>query len=227
MQGQEGVSLACNCAQRRHSELVNLRALAGPTAVSRAELVTSAIPSGARVSGATADAVVTIDAVEHRRRAGLAGVDDLGLLDALMDLPIGAEVPVYHIGAVARAHLRASPPGCVDWLSAGAVVRRLLVPAATVELIVVRADCWPRGLARAAAFEPFATRVVLLQCQPRAVADIAWEADAAGVGLWLRQTDGEITEIVPPAPFVRRYVKPAGWRFTERAYTAWVNATSR
>ena len=112
MQGQEGVSLACNCAQRRHSELMNLRALAGPTAVSRAELVTSAIPSGARVSGATADAVVTIDAVEHRRRAGLAGVDDLGLLDALMDLPISADVLVDHIGVVARAHLRASPPGC-------------------------------------------------------------------------------------------------------------------
>ena len=221
------MSSARNCAQEGTVSHMNLRALAGPTAVSRAELVTSAIPSGARVSGATAGAVVRIDAVEHRRRAGLAGVDDLGLLDALMDLPIGAEVPVYHIGAVARAHLRASPPGCVDWLAAGAVVRRLLVPAATVELIVVRTDRWPRGLARAAAFEPFATRVVLLQCQPRAVADIAWEADAAGVGLWLRQTDGEITEIVPPAPFVRRYVKPAGWRFTERAYTAWVNATSR
>ena len=76
------------------------------------------------------------------------------------------------------------------------------------------------------AFEPFGTRVVLLDACPRA-AEFAWEADAAGVGLWIRERDGQIIQVVPPAPFVRRYAKPAGWRFTERAYTAWINATTR
>lgn len=185
-----------------------------------------AVPSGARVSGAVADAVVTVDAIEDQRRAGLGlvGVADLGLLDALMCLPVGEAIPVADLGPVASAHLRAAPAGCVEWLDGGTRVRRLLVPAATVELVVVRCGRWRSGLLRAAAFEPFATRVVLLERPPRALHDIAWEADGAGVGLWVRHLDTEIVEVVAPAPFVRRYVKPAGWRFAERAYTAWIAA---
>lgn len=210
---------------------------AGRCGVSPAALAVAAVKSAARVAGAVADAVLVVDDVEAARRIrfGLRGVSDLGLLDALMCLPVGAPVAVDDLSPVSRSRLRAAPAGCVEWLAGGTRVRRLLTPALTVDLVVVRAGTWRAGLLRAAAFEPFATRVVLLPCEPRTLRDIAWQADAAGIGLWIGQADedrpmdtpaaeagtGEVVQVVGPAPFVRRYVKPAGWRFTERAYTTW------
>lgn len=198
--------------------------------------VTAAIEGAARVAGGVADAVLAVDAVEaaRRRDVGTGGVGDLALLDTLMCLPVGCPVATDDLTALSRARLRAAPPGCVEWLDEAAVVVRWLVPAVNVELVVVRSATWRAGLLRASAFEPFATRVVLLDRPPRALHQAAWEADAAGVGLWLStagtatgceaETLGEVQQVVAPAPFVRRYVKPAGWRFTERAYAAWAAA---
>jgi hypothetical protein len=144
-----------------------------------------------------------------------------------MCLPLGDAVAVADLGPTSLRRLRAAPRGCVEWSDDGARVRRLLTPAARVRLVVVRAATWRRGLLRASAFEPFATRVVLLPRAPGRLHEITWEADAAGVGLWSSETgtaDGPgapVTEIVAPVPFVCRYVKPAGWRFRERAFAAW------
>lgn len=210
---------------------MDLRAVASRAELrSPAELVAAALPSAARVSGGIADAVVQVDQGEHVRRSQLgltAGVEDLDLLDALMCLPLDHAVAVDDLGVVEMAHLRACPPGCVEWTDNGRRVLRRLLPAATVELVVVQAERWRGGLRRAAAFEPFAARVVVLDRPPHTLADVAWQADVTGVGLWIRTQDGELTEVVTPTPFVRRYVKPAGWRFSERAYTTWVNATTR
>lgn len=182
------------------------------------------VSSAARVSGAVADAVVRVDADEHRRRVevGLAGVVDHGVLDALMCLPEGVPVSAGELGEVTRWHLGKAPEGCVQWIPGG-LVRRLLVPVCSVELVVVPST-WRPGLRRAAEFEPFAARVVCLPRLPRNLAQIEWEADASGVGLWLTQPSGRIDEVVPPARFVRRFVKPAGWRFSERAYAAWTSS---
>ena len=183
------------------------------------------VSRGARVTGAVADAVVTIDADEHRRRApiGLHGVTELGLLDALMCLPAGATVSTSDVGEIALWHLRRAPTGCVEWPTPREV-SRVVVPACSVDLVVVRAASWRPALRCAAAFEPFARRVVLFEQPPRTLSDVEWEADAAGVGVWIRGTGGDVEEVMPPAPFVRRYVKPSGWRFTERAYSTWVAA---
>jgi hypothetical protein len=184
------------------------------------------VRKAARVSGAVADAVVQIDLQEHRRRAecGLGGVESLGMLDALMSLPHGAPVPVRDIGEVTLWHLRRCPEGCVQWLDNGRAVRRLLVPVAAVALVVVRAVSWRAGLRRAAAFEPFTQRAVLLARESRNLAGYAWEADAAGTGLWVAHPDNPLVkEIVAPGEFELRYVRPARWRFTERAYTAWLS----
>jgi hypothetical protein len=184
------------------------------------------VAGAARVAGAKADAVVDIDRAEHLRRArcGLGGVETLGLLDALMCLPHGEPIPVADLGEVALWHLRRAPEGCVQWLAGGRAVRRLLVPVASVPLVVVRAAGWRTGLRRAAAFEPFARRVVLLPRAGRELGDYAWEADAAGTGLWVTGPDGGVDEVVAPGEFVPRYVRPARWRFTERAYIAWLSA---
>lgn len=188
------------------------------------EVAAVAVPAAARVSGARADAVVAVDAAEHARRvaAGLGAVPDYSTLYALMCLPFDAAVPVADLGGVVRRILSRAPSGCVDWLDGHSRVRRRYVPAATVPLIVARGATWRPALRRAAAFEPFAARVVLLTRPPRRVADIAWEADVDGVGLWINHPGGDIDEIVAPAPYVEHYIKPAGWRFAEYAYGAWL-----
>jgi hypothetical protein len=56
----------------------------------------------------------------------------------------------------------------------------------------------------------------------RRVADIAWEADVDGTGLWITHPGGDIEEVVAPTRWVERYVNPAGWRFAEHAYAAWL-----
>ena len=193
------------------------------------EGVHSVIEGAARMSGAVADAVVGLDIREHARRVGcgLGGVEELGILDALMCMPTGAAVLVEDFRPVALRHLRRAPYGCVAWSEDASRVRRLLNPACSVSLVVVRATSWRAGLRRAAAFEPFARRVVVLNRPCKKVQDYAWEADAAGTGLWIEHSDGQVEQIVPPADFVLRYVKPARWRFRERAYAAWLRSTAR
>lgn len=193
----------------------------GPAPVPEGTLVAGA----AHAAGARADAYVAPRAVEHIRRtaAGAASVTCLGLLDALMCLPLGADVPAADLEPDALARLRAGPPGCVDWAPDRTWVRRLADPPADVTLVIVAAPGLTAGLKRAAAFTPFAPRVVLLGRLPRSFRDRAWEADAAGVGVWTRQPDGALVEHVPADPFQAPLFKPAGWRFRERAYAAWVN----
>jgi len=200
----------------------------GSLMVPRGAVAAAAVPGAARASGVRADAVVTVNTAEHARRAepGLAAVPDLSVLHALMCLPMHAAVPVADLGDVVRRLLGKAPSGCVDWLDDRTRVRRCFVPAASVSLVVVRGATWRPALRRAAAFEPFAARVVLLTRPPRRIADIAWEADVDGAGLWIIHPGGEIEEIVAPAPYVQHYVKPAKWRFAEHAYGAWLSHTA-
>ncbi len=192
-------------------------------AMSREELIAAAVPNAAQVSGACADAVVTVDTTEHARRneLGMGAADDRGLLHALMCLPLGAAIPVDDLDQVTRDLLRRAPAGCVEWLAVDRV-RRCVQPVAQVPLVVVRAATWRPAHRRANAFEPFAPRVVVLSRAPRRVEGIAWEADADGIGLWISRPDGEIDEVLAPVPYSCRYIKPAGWLFGEAAYGAWL-----
>ncbi len=184
------------------------------------------VRGGAVLAGAVASAVVVVDRDEHGRReaCGLGAVTSLPLLDALMCLPPGVAVRAVDLGDRVAGELRSAPSGCVEWLPGPELaVRRVAVPAVDINAVVVEAGRWADGLRRAAAFGAVAPRVVLLD-RARVPADRLWEADAAGTGVWAREPDGSVREVVAPAAFVRRYVKPAGWRFRERAYGAWLRA---
>lgn len=176
----------------------------------------------ARVSGGRGHARVLVDHAEHRRRAafGLSAVVDLTLLDALLGLPAGEQVSWADLDAEAARRLRKAPEGVLECTSGG--VRRLLAPAATVSLVVVPALSWRSGLRRAAAFQPFAARVVLVDVPPGP--DLLWEADVLGVGVWRDRSPDPPEELLPPAPWRCVQVKAAGWRFRERAYGTWFNA---
>jgi hypothetical protein len=146
----------------------------------------------------------------------------LSLLDRLLNLPLGEIVRWGDLGPDDQRRFRSASAGIVDCGPAG--VRRLLTPPVSVPLVLVRGRSWRRGLRTAGVFRPFAQRVLVLEDFRRDLAQLTWEADVLGVGVWLR-TDSGTEQIVPPAPWRQRYFKAAGWRFRERAYQAWLNTS--
>jgi hypothetical protein len=192
-----------------------------PGAVRSGEL--KVIARGAVTAGATGDAVVACDYAEQARRrsAGLGAVTSPWLLDALMNLPVGAPVRVEDLSEDVWERVRAAPRGVAE--IDGGWVTRLLSPPLTVVGAVVPGTGWRRPLQRAGLFTPFAQRLIVLSKVPPS--RVAWEAEVAGIGVWV-SGDGELTELFPPEPFTRRYWKPAGWRFAERAYAASLSASS-
>lgn len=178
----------------------------------------------AKVSGGTGDALVDIDKAEHLRRSptGLRAVTDLGLLDRLLALPHRELVRWNDLSAEDTRQFREAPDGVVECSPSG--VRRMLTYPVSVPLVLVRSSSWRRGLQRACAFEPFARRVLILEGTHRDLHRLAWEADVLGVGIWV-EDGSRIREVLAPAPWRQLYVKAAGWRFRERAYLSWLNAT--
>ncbi|TVZ06309.1 hypothetical protein EAS64_02435 [Trebonia kvetii] len=199
---------------------VRWRSHLDPGAISTGPL--EVIARGAVTAGAAADAVVACDEEEQARRrsAGLGAVTSLWLLDALMTLPAGAPVRIADLSADAWACISAAPRGVVA--VDGGWVTRLLSPPLTVVGAVVRGPGWRRPLRQAARFTPFAQRVLVLEIPPPS--RLIWEAEVAGVGVWVSR-DGELIELCPPEPFRQRYWKAAGWRFAERAYAASLSAS--
>jgi len=181
------------------------------------------VPGAARVAGGTGDALLEIDVPEHQRRvmSGLRAATDLGLLSRLLRLPLGGLVQWEDLSPDDQRILRSAADGIVDCSPAG--VRRVLVQPVSVPLVLVRSRSWRRGLRTASVFEPFAQRVLVLEGFRQDLSQVAWEADVLGVGVWL-QTGSGTREIVRPAPWRQQYVKAAGWRFRERAYSCWLNA---
>lgn len=192
-----------------------------PAAVISGEL--EVIPRGAVAAGATGDTVVACDYAEQARRraAGLGAVTSWPLLDALMNLPAGAPVRVADLSGDTWARVSAAPEGVAE--VDGGWVTRLLSPPLTVVGAVVCGPGWRRPLQRAGMFTPFAQRLLVLGKAPPS--RVAWEAEVAGTGVWVAG-NGELTELFPPEPFIRRYWKPAGWRFAESAYAASLTASA-
>jgi hypothetical protein len=186
----------------------------------------SALPEGATVvcggavgSGATADAVCIMDGAEHlrRQRAGMGAVTSLTVLDAVMNLPPDIPVRRADISPAALARLKRTGAGLVvvepDW------VTRIGRPPLTVLGAVVTGMSWRAALRRAVAFGPFAQRIVILDRAPASIDVLLWEAQLAGVGVWLT-VSGSMSELMAPEPFQLHFLKAATWRFAERAYRA-------
>jgi hypothetical protein len=180
------------------------------------------VAGGAVTVGATGDAVVTCDYMEQARRrlVGLGAVTSLWLLDAVMTLPAGVPVRVADLSEDVRISVNAAPRGVVA--IDGGWVTRLLSPPLTVVGAVVCGTGWRRPLQQAGRFTPFAQRLLVLEKTPPS--GRIWEAQVAGVGVWISR-NGQLTEMCPPEPFKQRYWKAAGWRFAERAYAASLRAS--
>jgi hypothetical protein len=161
---------------------------------------------------------MALNTPEAKRRAdaSLESVPSLAMLDVLLNLPLGCPISVEDLSEHEEQQLRTAPHGCVEFTGTW-VTRRLQVPT-TVIAAVVRGTRWRTSLLRAAAFSAFTQRIVALQSPPSSAAVL--EAQFVGVGIWVERETGSFEEHLAPEPFVPRYFKAAGWRFTENAYQA-------
>jgi len=184
------------------------------------------VEGGARTAGGHADALVVADTSEQQRRTacGLGEVTSLGLLDVMMNLPLCTPVRTRDMNIESLARLAAAPEGIVrceeGW------VTRLLSPPLTVVAAIVRGTGWRRSAGQVGRFAPFAQQVVILDRVPARGSAVIWEAQLAGIGVWVF-VGGQVIELVAPEPFARRFWKPAGWRFAERAYRAQLISSGR
>jgi hypothetical protein len=116
------------------------------------------VRGGARLSGGVGDALVRPNWVELERRAdiGMGAARDLVLLDALLSLPAGVNVPVADLARDAVRVLRRAPEGVVAFDGSGHVERvmRLLCRPLVFEGVEVEfvGQGWRRALAGAAVF---------------------------------------------------------------------------
>lgn len=182
------------------------------------------VPSGARLSGARADAAIEVDQVEHERRLahGLGAVTDLALLETFMSLPHELPVPMGRLDASQVDRLARAPRGCctVESSGSGDELVRLLQRPCSVQLVVVRG----RGRAPLEVAARFTSAApVVLQIPPGVEVESStlWEAQLIGVGVW--QDEGESQrELLPPERPPAGVFKAARWRFEEMAYRGWL-----
>lgn len=158
-----------------------------------------------------------IDAAEHHRRreAGVGPIRSVDVLELLLGLPLGIEVPVAALSRREQAVLPHAPRGVVS-VTGGEVVRHA-VPPASVQLAVVAAKTWRQGLVLAGRYAPFCSPAVVLSTRPADLEDMRMQADFYGVGVGVVSA-GRAEVLVEPAPFVRYRFTAAGWRFLEDVY---------
>jgi hypothetical protein len=151
---------------------------------------------------------------EWRRRGDSPPILALDVLDALMTLPAGLEVPVAAVARADQRLLRELPPGSLDW--SATTVTRHVVPALMPLLAMVRSTGWLEGLRAASRFAAYCPRLVLVSAVPA-----EWElAQAAvyGIGVAVADDTGDPQIVVEPEQLLDRQPTPAWWWFTEEIY---------
>jgi hypothetical protein len=190
------------------------------------ELVAPELPEWAsvvqvRLLGREVGAVVAPVADEWRRRAdcGLGPLDDPALLRVLFELPVGVGVSSRTVGRWERGVLAASPPGAVE--RGPGTFTRLACPAVKVEMVVVRARDWRRGIWWASQYGPFCRRVLVLPSLPSddERESLELEARLYGIGV-VSSREAADGWLVSPAPFRQQRLSSGHWLFQERAYAA-------
>jgi hypothetical protein len=104
----------------------------------------SYVTDGAVVSGARADAILTVDSAEHgrRRAAGLGAVTGWRMLRTLSSLPVGIAIPVSSLPEAQWLLLQCAGAGIVDVDVESRTVTRRVLPAVVVHAAVARGRSW-------------------------------------------------------------------------------------
>ncbi|AZP17358.1 hypothetical protein EJC51_15255 [Streptomyces aquilus] len=194
--------------------------------------------TGLRLRGQQVQAAVSVFADEARRRSsvGLGAVDSRALLTVLHDLPADVPVSASSLDAHALRMLHAAPPGVVALVEGEGIVVRQLVPAACVELVLLRGPrgvsprAWDSAVRDASQFAPFCARGVVVS-RPAAASGqhdfpspddpdmdlLLLKARFYGVGVATQEPAG-LRWLLEPAPYRPRRHSAAQWLFHEQAW---------
>lgn len=179
----------------------------------------------ARLLGRTV--LVSLRVNEHeatrRRVAGTGALTDVSLLQVLATLPAWESFPWSGLTPREQRILRAAPSGVLD--RAGARAKRLAVPAAIVDEVLVEARSGVSGLTAASAFAPYCRRSAAV---PAAAADdetVLLNAALYGIGIVARR-EGLPVQVVEPAPFIQQRWTWASWLFHEQAWAQTLTRSS-
>jgi len=180
------------------------------------------LPAGCKMSnfriwGADTFLFHRVDAQEDARRSrtGAGGLDRIRHLETLMALPMGLPVPLLSLDRRMRTAIRSLPAGAVE-LDRTTVTRWAVRPM-RIELAVVRAPGWRRGLELAGQFAPFCRRAMLLE-RPRGSLDgVFMEAGFYGIGV-LTPSNGGFEMAVEPEEYRPERHTAAAWSFVEEMY---------
>ena len=175
------------------------------------------VPVSVMLLGVRVTAYAVINIAEHRRRetAGLGAVINPGLLDRLMDLPVGTWVT----DPVAWAEMTDQPRGVVERHEDGAQITRRLESPLTITDVMVDATTGQelRAVQDASLFAGFTRRWIA--ATPSRIPDAAMlEAQLCGVGI----VDQRRRQLLPAE-------KPEGltrdgwsWLLEEKTYRRWL-----
>ncbi|WP_406356405.1 hypothetical protein [Streptomyces sp. NBC_00658] len=169
------------------------------------------------VFGSEALCFYRLDEAEHARReeASAACLDRMADLECLLTLPVGIRVPLESLDSAARREVRVLPTGAAD-RGRTTVTRRAVRPL-RMDLAVVRASSWRKGLERAAQFAPFCRRAMLLDRRPSRLDDLLVEADFYGIGVFLA-SGSDVELLLEPEEYRPRRHTAAAWWFIEDLY---------
>lgn len=172
-----------------------------------------------RLWGVHALLVYRLNAAEHARRQAVSTppLDDLGLLSALLKLPVGQPVPWASLAARDR-RLLARGEASHSWVRRGDTAVRLAVPAVTVDLAVVRSKHARPEALDVMPFGAYVPQSIWLDCPPDGSAALLAEAARYSTGVVHWQGEGEPRVLAPAQPLTEVHETPAGWRFDEQAY---------
>lgn len=176
-----------------------------------------------------AEVVPHVDEVQRRRSLGCVEIpEDLETLDVLLRVPLDGAVSETVLTRRERDKLRRLSPGLVhfDVDSTGkGTVRRMVVPPASVQHVMLRGRNWEIALTQATRFAPYCSRSILLPSIPAEEEMLLLEARFYGVGVGIVTGGGEApTWLLEPAPFVPERFTGASWKFAESFFEAWRSA---
>jgi hypothetical protein len=176
---------------------------------------TGTVVSAVEYAGQEVDVVVRFNDSELSRRDCSEAVLDRALLRALMELPLGIEVPCASLRAEHLVALQLGGDDLVEWTQLG--IRRTFQPACEVIGIMATSHDLGEALRDVSALSGFALRAVW--GPRRSCGRLLNRATQLGVGL---VASGEGDPIVVATP-ERRGIRPSPsrWRFSELAYERW------
>lgn len=151
----------------------------------------------------------------RREAAGTGALTDISLLQVLATLPAWEFFTWSSLSRREQRILRSAPPGVLE--RAGSRARRLAVPAANVDSVVVEARSGTAGLAAASAFAPYCRRNTVIPAAAANDETTLLNAQLYGIGIVVRR-DGQYLQVAEAAPFVLRRWSWASWLFHEQAW---------